>query len=153
MQFAKFVITRIIAYIHGDLDRHHRRLLCAALSAFGSGGVHARPNHDPRRVYGSGAGGSDARDLDASIRPWKASLAEQYFGFFHRTFLTREFRSFAVHVPDARERIDRKSPALDSRALADIEHVIAWIVGNAIGLLAGYKSRWISSRAFSKFSP
>ena len=25
--------------------------------------------------------------------------------------------------------------------------IIAWIVGNAIGLLAGYKSRWLSSRA------
>jgi len=25
--------------------------------------------------------------------------------------------------------------------------IIAWIVGNIIGLLAGYKSRWLSSRA------
>ena len=68
----------------------------------------------------------------------EGTLAEQYFGFFHRTFLTRDFGpSLSLFPTPVNEVIGRALPWTLGLLLSST--IIAWIVGNAIGLLAGYK--------------
>ena len=144
MQFAKFVVTRIIAYV--------------LVIWIGITVVFFVPRFMPSdpvesmlgRIMSQGAymeaepGRGDARHADAGFR-----LGRDAGGAVLRLpsphLRHARFRSLAVDVPDAGERIDRAGAALDAGAAADVDHH-RLDRGHTIGLLAGYKSRWISSR-------
>ena len=144
MQFAKFVVTRIIAYI--------------LVIWIGITVVFFVPRFLPSdpvesmlgRIMSQGAY-MEAEQVEAMRATLtqafglEGSLTEQYFGFLHRTFVTREFGpSLSMFPTPVNELIGRALPWTLGLLLSST--IIAWIVGNAIGLLAGYKSRWISSR-------
>ena len=145
MQFAKFVVTRLIAYV--------------LVIWIGITVVFFVPRFMPSdpvesmlgRIMTRGAY-MEAEQVEAMRATLtqafglEGSLADQYFGFFHRTFVTREFGpSLSMFPTPVNELIGRALPWTLGLLLSAT--IIAWIVGNAIGLLAGYKSRWISSRA------
>ena len=144
MQFAKFVVTRIIAYI--------------LVIWIGITVVFFVPRFMPSdpvesmlgRIMSQGAY-MDAAQVEAMRSTLtqafglEGTLADQYFGFLHRTFVTRDFGpSLSMFPTPVNELIGQALPW--TLALLLTSTIIAWIVGNAIGLLAGYKSRWLSSR-------
>ena len=145
MQFAKFVVTRIIAYI---------LVIWIGISV-----VFFVPRFMPSdpvesmlgRIMSQGAY-MEAEQVEAMRATLtqafglEGTLADQYFGFLHRTFVTREFGpSLSMFPTPVNELIGRALPWTLGLLLSST--IIAWILGNAIGLLAGYKSRWLSSRA------
>ena len=145
MQFAKFMVTRVIAYI--------------LVIWIGITVVFFVPRFMPSdpvesmlgRIMSQGAymAADQVEAMRATLTQafgLEGSLADQYFGFFHRTFVTREFGpSLSLFPTPVNELIGRALPWTLGLLLTST--IIAWIVGNAIGLLAGYKSRWATSRA------
>ena len=144
MQFAKFVVTRIITYV--------------LVMWIGITVVFFVPRFLPTdpveamlgRIMTRGAY-MEAEQVEAMRSTLtqafglEGTLGEQYFGFFHRIIVTREFGpSLSTFPTPVNELIGRALPW--TLALLLTSTIIAWIVGNTIGLLAGYKSRWISSR-------
>ena len=144
MQFAKFLITRFITYI--------------LVMWIGITVVFLVPRFLPSdpvnamlgRIMSQGAY-MEAAQVEAMRSTLtqafglEGTLVEQYFGFFHRIIVTREFGpSLSMFPTPVNELIARALPW--TLALLLTSTIIAWIVGNTIGLLAGYKSRWISSR-------
>ena len=144
MQFAKFVVTRIITYI--------------LVIWIGITVVFFVPRFLPSdpveamlgRIMTRGAY-MEAEQVEAMRATLtqafglEGTLSEQYFGFFHRIIVTRDFGpALSMFPTPVNELIGRALPW--TLALLLTSTIIAWIVGNAIGLLAGYKSRWISSR-------
>ena len=145
MQFAKFVVTRIVAYI--------------LVIWIGITVVFFVPRFMPTdpvesmlgRIMSQGAY-MEAEQVEAMRATLtqafglEGTLAEQYFGFLHRTFVTRDFGpSLSLFPTPVNEVIGRALPWTLGLLLTST--IIAWILGNAIGLLAGYRSRWLSSRA------
>ena len=144
MQFAKFVITRFITYI--------------LVMWIGITIVFLVPRFLPSdpveamlgRIMSQGAY-MEAEQVEAMRATLtqafglEGTLGEQYFGFFHRIIVTRDFGpSLSMFPTPVNELIGRALPW--TLAVLLTSTIIAWIVGNTIGLLAGYKSRWISSR-------
>ena len=144
MQFAKFVITRFITYI--------------LVMWIGITIVFLVPRFLPSdpveamlgRIMSQGAY-MEAEQVEAMRATLtqafglEGTLSEQYFGFFHRIIVTRDFGpALSMFPTPVNELIGRALPW--TLALLLTSTIIAWIVGNTIGLLAGYKSRWISSR-------
>src|ERR1700694_1448952 len=75
----------------------------------------------------------------------KGTLGEQYLAFMKRIFLTRDFGpSLAMFPTPVSELIGKAIPW--SLGLLLMSTLIAWVVGNGIGLIAGY---W-KDRGFSK---
>ena len=150
MQFAKFVVTRIIAYV--------------LVIWIGITVVFFVPRFMPSdpvesmlgRIMSQGAymEADQVEAMRATLTQafgLEGTLADQYFGFLHRTFVTRDFGpSLSMFPTPVNELIGRALPWTLGLLLSAT--IIAWIVGNAIGLLAGYRSRWISSRALEVFA-
>ena len=144
MQFAKFVVTRVIAYI---------LVIWIGISV-----VFFVPRFMPSdpvesmlgRIMSSGAymAADQVEAMRATLTQafgLEGTLGDQYFGFLHRTFVTRDFGpSLSMFPTPVNELIGRALPWTLGLLLTST--IIAWIVGNAIGLLAGYRSRWVSSR-------
>jgi peptide/nickel transport system permease protein len=74
----------------------------------------------------------------------EGSLASQYFGFFKRVLLTHDFGPSLSQYPiPVMELIGRALPWTMGLMMATI--VLSWVIGNAIGLLAGFrKEKWYS---------
>ena len=144
MQFAKFVVTRLIAYL--------------LVIWIGVTVVFIVPRFMPSdpvesmlgRIFSQGAY-MEAEQVEAMRSTLTQAFglegtpADQYFGFMHRIFVTREFGpSLSMFPTPVNELIGRALPWTLGLLLSST--IIAWIVGNAIGLLAGYRSRWLTSR-------
>lgn len=68
----------------------------------------------------------------------EGTLPEQYFGFFQRIFLTGNFGpSLAMFPTPVNELIGRALPW--TVGLLFTTTIIAWLVGNTVGLLVGYQ--------------
>ena len=75
----------------------------------------------------------------------EGTLSEQYFGFFQRIFTTGDFGpSLAMFPTPVSELIARALPWTFGLLL--VATVIAWVLGNLIGLIAGYQP----SKAYSR---
>ena len=145
MQFAKFVVTRIITYILViwmgiTVVFFVPRFLPSDPVEAMLGRIMTRGAYmEPEQVEAMRSTLTQAFGLEGS-------LADQYFGFFQRIFISREFGpSLSMFPTPVNDLIGRALPW--TLALLLTSTIIAWLVGNAIGLLAGYKSRWLSSRA------
>ena len=75
----------------------------------------------------------------------EGSLIEQYFGFMKRVFVTQDFGpSLASYPTPVNELIGRALPW--TMGLLMVSTVIAWLIGNFVGLLAGFRKE----KAYSK---
>lgn len=75
----------------------------------------------------------------------QGTLGEQYFGFVKRILLTQDFGpSLASYPVPVNEMIARALPW--TLGLLLISTVIAWLIGNVVGLLAGFRKE----KAYSK---
>jgi len=73
------------------------------------------------------------------------SLAEQYFGFLKKLIITHDFGPSLTSYPTpVMTLIQRALPW--TFGLLIVSTILAWIIGNLIGLLAGYKKDKIFSR-------
>jgi len=145
MQFAKFAFTRIITYILViwmgiTVVFFVPRFLPSDPVEAMLGRIMTRGAYmEPEQVEAMRSTLTQAFGLEGS-------LGDQYLGFFQRIFVSREFGpSLSMYPTPVNELIGRALPW--TLALLLTSTIIAWIVGNIIGLLAGYKSRWLSSRA------
>lgn len=74
----------------------------------------------------------------------EGSLGEQYLGFFKRVLISRDFGpSFSQYPIPVMELIAKALPWTMGLMLTTI--ILSWIIGNFIGLLAGFrKGKWYS---------
>lgn len=76
----------------------------------------------------------------------EGTLMEQYFGFFQRIFVTGDFGpSLAMFPTSVNDLIGRSLPWTVGLLL--LSTIIAWVIGNLIGVVAGYQS----NKRYSKF--
>jgi len=79
------------------------------------------------------------------------SLLDQYFGFMSRAIFTRDFGpSLTMYPMPVMELIGRAMPW--TLGLLGVSIMISWVVGNAIGLLAGIKKDKIYSKILEAVS-
>lgn len=81
----------------------------------------------------------------------EGTLSEQYFGFFRRIFVTGDFGpSLAMFPTPVNDLIGRALPWTVGLLL--FSTLIAWLIGNVIGLLAGYQPNKRYSKIMEMFA-
>ena len=81
----------------------------------------------------------------------EGTLGEQYFGFFQRIFVTGDFGpSLAMFPTPVNDLIGRALPWTVGLLL--FSTLIAWLIGNGIGLLAGYQPNKRYSKIMEMFA-
>lgn len=81
----------------------------------------------------------------------KGSIFQQYVGFIKRVIFTHDFGpSFSQYPTPVNEMIGRALPW--TMALLLISTIISWLIGNAIGLLAGFRKEKAYSKTLEAFA-
>jgi peptide/nickel transport system permease protein len=81
----------------------------------------------------------------------EGTLADQYFGFLRRIFVTGNFGpSLAMFPTPVNELIGRALPWTVGLLLTSV--FISWLVGNTVGMLVGYKPNKPYSRVLETFA-
>ena len=139
MKLAQYVIQRFIRYVLGAVHRHYDHLLPAQ--------VHARRSHQQLHFPGPGAGRAVA--LREATQQLRTSLAElyglegdlftQYVNYLGRVVRFDFGPSFTYYPEPVSDILLEALPW--TAGLLVTTTLLAWVIGNGIGLVAGYYNK------------